>query len=883
MRWMTKIRLRLRSLIRRDSVDAELDEELQFHLDRSIEEHGTTGMTNRDARAAALRELGGLDQHREACRDERGVRGLQDWAQDIRYALRLLLRHPGFATIHVILIAVSIGLVCSAVTVVDAVLLRSLPAVSDPDRLVLISGVGANDNRLGEPLDVFEQLAALREGTTHIFAYRNYGGLPGTVGTTTTPLRGIGVLGNYFEGLGGVPLVMGRAFDPEKDEPVAIIGSWVWREQFGGTPDVLGKTLTLGSVAFSVVGVASADFLGTQPDLRWDLITPFMTLSRARGLSPTAARAQVVYPVARLRSGVTAAQYQTRIQAAWPSILKATVPAGATLDEWRARRGSQVVAESLRKGQAFTLITTPGLPRALALTVGLSGLIFLASCVTLALLVVARAVRNQHHTAIRLALGGTLWRVVRPQALEAGMISLLGCGAGLLIAAWASDLSRSFLPGDWPIALTRSSVAIAVCMALGTTVISAGFAAYLSSRGSVTSVLQSANRASKPHTTLRATLLVSQFAVSVLLVHSTLFYIEDVTALARTELGLDPKNLHVYTLIGRLPQRGLGNDYFRQLIAELKTIPGAESVGASGSSPPLGFIRDLTEPLQGADGTEVHAVTSCVFPGVFEAWNTPRVAGRDLEWTDGPSAVVTDNLARKLYPDGSPLGRPIRSKTPGSHELELVGVVGNMAYNGPRLGLRDVAFVSCLERTNPWPSSFGVQIFIRSRRNLTDLGQDVRRVVDRSAVHYIYQMEDQAAYVAWSMEREHMLATLSSAFGGLILVLTGLGLFAFCSYMQAFRNRELAIRAALGAGPHNIAATLLRETLIVLVVGVGSGLVMTLVLTRLLAGGLVDLGSITVRSSLQATLVLIAVAAVASLLPTLRAVRIDLARAIRVD
>jgi ABC-type antimicrobial peptide transport system permease subunit len=176
-----------------------------------------------------------------------------------------------------------------------------------------------------------------------------------------------------------------------------------------------------------------------------------------------------------------------------------------------------------------------------------------------------------------------------------------------------------------------------------------------------------------------------------------------------------------------------------------------------------------------------------------------------------------------------------------------------------------------------------VQVFVRSERSLAELGHDVSRVVDRLGVHYVYSMEDQEQYVAWSMEREEMLATLTSAFGGLILLMTGVGLYAFCNYMLTFRNRELAIRAGLGAAPHDLAASLLRETFVVLAVGIAVGLVTTLGLTRAVSSEIVEIGSMTVANSLQATVILCTVAVVATGLPISRALRIDVARALRVD
>jgi predicted permease len=807
----------------------------------------------------------------------------EDFVQDVHFSLRSMTRVPGFTMIHISLIAVSIGLACTAYSVLETVLLRSLPGVVEPDRLVMVSGLGSNDDRIGQPLRIYEYLRRLQDGTSHIFAYRNYGALPATIGSTTSAVRGIGVVDDYFGGLGRVPLIMGHPFDTSRNDPVAIISYGLWQNRFGGAPDVLSRTMVLGSVTFSVVGVAESDFLGTQPDLRWDIITTLDVLNRARGIAPGALADQTVYTVARLKAGVSPAQYQANVAAVWPRILEATVPPKMQLEEWTRRRGARPIVESFRRGQTFTVITTPGLPRALILTIGLSLLTFLASGVTLALLAVSRGIRNQQHTAIKLALGGTRWRLIRPYVMEAAVVSGLGCAVGLLITLWGISIGRDFVPGDWPIAVRRSTVILAAIMSVAVFGMGWSIAAYLASKASVREILQTANRSAQAHVKLRSILLASQFAISLILVCATLFYVEDLRGLATVNVGLNVSNLHVYSLAGRLPQRMLNTDYFERLQAELKTIPGVESAAVGGTAPPLAFIRDLTEPIQRKNGTPTNAFVSCMFPGVFATWGSRLVMGRDLGWTDPPGAVITQGLAKKLFPNENPLGQTIRRGRAESHDLEIVGVVDDMAYNGPRLGMRDVVFMSCLEYVTPWPSSNVTQIYIRSSRRLSELEPDVSKVVDRIGIQYIYDRADEEEYLGWSMDRERMLATVGGAFGGMILLLTGVGLYAFCSYLLIFRHRELAIRAALGAGTRDIAHALFTELIIVMAIGVGAGLVMTFVLNRAVGSVIVDVGTIRIRHSLEATLVLMLISAVALAAPMRRARRMNLARALRVD
>ena len=292
---------------------------------------------------------------------------------------------------------------------------------------------------------------------------------------------------------------MGRPFDPTEKLPVTVISHGFWQQHFGGRPDVVGRSVRLGSTAFSIVGVAHVDFEGTQPDLRWDLLAPFEAVNTARGLSPQAIRNDPIGTVVRLKPGVSAQEYESRVGATWPDILRATVPADTTLDAWTTRMGSQLVTQPLDKGLSFTLTTNPGLPRAVMLAVGLSGLIFLASCLTLVLLVVARGLRQQRHTAVKLALGGSRWRVARPDVIECGMTSILGCSGGLLIAYWGNHASRAYVPGSWQIGLAPAVITVALAMAAATTMLDGIVLVYLSSRGSLREILQFGSRTAQSY------------------------------------------------------------------------------------------------------------------------------------------------------------------------------------------------------------------------------------------------------------------------------------------------------------------------------------------------------------------------------------------------
>lgn len=884
MRWLTRWRLTWRSLVHRQGVDDDLHAELEHFLEHRAKDCQAAGVSREEALREARRTMGSVTWVRDACHDVRGTRWIDDLIDDIRQSVRLIIRHGGFASLTVTLMATSIGISASAIAILDAVLLRALPAIAEPSQLALVSGVGPNDDRRGQSVPMYELLTQQREGTTSIFAYRNYGGLPATINGTTVPLRGIGVLGDYFQGLGSTPLLRGHAFNPNLDTPEAVISSGVWRDYFGSTDDIVGRPFTMGTVTFTVAGVMRPDFLGFQPDLRWDVLAPFTVLNRARGLTPAAARNQIVYTTVRLVAGVTPDQYAARLDAVWSTILQQTVPTGTTLDDWTTQRGPRVVVETLRKGQSFTLITTPGLPRALRLTAALSVMVFLASCVTLGLLVIARAVRYQRETAIRLALGGSRWRVVRPYLIESLNLSTIGCLVGLLLASWGSAWAAFYVPGDWQISLLPWGATSAVLMALLTVMTGALLALYVASRGSLRQVMHQTGPTTTGHVRMRTVLLTLQCIASVMLVYATLVYVDDVRRLMRVPVGLDAEHLHVFQLVGKLPYRSLDEAYFRQLLSSVEAMPGIDSVGLSVGAPPLAYLRDFMEPVETVSRGRTNAYVVCVFPGVFQTWRTPILAGRDVQWGEHPEALVTESLARRLYSLDRTLGAAIRTTAPRAHDYQITGVVANMAYNGPRLGTRDVLFVPCLQQIKPLPSNYTVAVYIRSsHRTLADLTPDVTTAVETLGVQYVLSKDDQATFGQYAVMQERLLATMSATFGAIVVGLTAVGLYVFFNYMLAFRSRELAVRSALGAQPVALVGTLFRELTTVLGVGIGVGLALALILHRSLQGTAVDLGPLGVSTPLRAIGILAIVVAAASARPAFRATRINVAEGLRFD
>lgn len=858
--------------------DDEIAKELRFHVDERVTDLMAAGVRVEEARRQAQLEIGGLAQAKEAVRDGEKLSWLGDFGQDVRYAIRGLARERGFTAATMLLTALSIGFSCSAFAFLDAVVLRPLP-VWEPERLVLVSGM-AND-RVSLPRGMYDILARERRDISHVFGFRSYGGLMATIGGTTSPVSAIGVTGDYFGGLGRVPLEIGGLFDPNNPEPVCLISYGLWQRAFGGRPDVVGQILQLGETPLTITGVAGPRFVGTQPDLSWDLMASAEVVNRARGLSTTEAKAVSLETVVRLSSGVSVEGYSARIASTWPSLVAATLPSKYTLDQWTRQVGSRGQVDSLRNGLSYALVLSPGLSRALQLTLGLALTVFGAGCLTLTSMVVARTTRSFRDLALKRSLGGTKWRVLRPVVVQYVLIAAVGGAGGLAVALAANSIGQTFLPAEWQVYVSWSVVMAAIAMAALIATITSAISCVLSFRISAPDVLRGAHGSTPWHIRLRAGVLTLQLALSIALACSAVAIAQDLSALARGDVGFDVENLRVFTLHGRLPQRGLQADYFDVLAAEVRSLPGVQSAGITGFAPALTFLRDLTEPIRTDDARNARASMVCTFPGIFSVWGVPLLSGRDLEIADRSKAIVTKTLAATLYPAGSPLSHRIRGRI--DKDFEIIGVIGDMAMNGQRLGARPIVFVPCLDRQDPWPSTFVASLYVRSSRALTDVGRDVTRILDRRAVHYLAAMDDQAELRASSMRQERALTVVSSACGVLLAGITVVGLFAFCSYLLSMRHRDLAIRASVGATSRHLLFELTRELLVVIGAGAALGVVIAVVIPRTLANVIGPVGTVTVANAIGVIIVMIIITASALFLPARRVLGLDLALALRSD
>jgi putative ABC transport system permease protein len=380
---------------------------------------------------------------------------------------------------------------------------------------------------------------------------------------------------------------------------------------------------------------------------------------------------------------------------------------------------------------------------------------------------------------------------------------------------------------------------------------------------------------------LRTILLAVQIAISILLGQYALFFTDSFSRLLRVPLGFNPENLHVYTLLTKFAGRDTPENYFPRLLSQIEQLAEVDSATITSGRPPADFPIEYKQPVRTDDGRDAQATVIPISPNYFKTLNMPLLLGRDLSWNDKNTAIVNETLLQKLHPGKDPLSHDIAYGRPGT-PLQIIGVAGKMTYFGPRWGDSSIAFVSCAEKLKSLQPG-NVIIMVRSKRNLYQLRTAIQNLMDSSGNYYIAHSVDQTAYLSSSMKPEKMLATVAGMFGGLIALLAGIELYAFCNYLLAMRTKELAIRASVGARSNQIAAALLKE------VARAFGIGLTLALIVILSGERLFLNSAGLSRPpgflylWLATMLVAGITMSAVSIPAMRAVRINLARALRVD
>jgi len=631
-RWTHKLALRLRSLFRNGKVEKELAAEIQFHLENQVAEHIAQGMSPQEARYKALRELGGVERYKEECRDALGVRLLRDLLQDVRYGLRQLRRSPGFTASAMLTLALGIGANTAIFQLLDRIVLRPLP-VRDPHQLIRLQ-VYQNGNRQGFTYPLLREMSAREHTLQGIFASRQFQIREVRSGERAlTALRDAWVVtADYFRLIGTEPQ-LGRFFAEADDEPasapVAVISDRLWRMEFAARPDAVGSTIYLNGVAITMIGVARPEFFGDRVGTFADLWVPLHLIGPLS--SPVYLQASMawLHPMARLRSDVPLAQAQAEISLLWMQLKKF---------------GLQIKDAS---GYRLELVPAPqgigGLhtqfSRSLWLLMAIVGLVALIACSNLANLLLARATARAQEMSVRLALGAGRVRLIRQLVTETLVLSGLGGGIGLVLAALASrqlvalasagetwQISTSI---DWRVAGFNMFATLASAVIFGVV------PAFTATRAGLNIALQTGSRTLSGGQSRRATakaFVVAQVALSLVLTAGATLLVRSFWKLSHQDLGFRPRGVLIANVEADMSgfKELLDANKHLAIVQRLSEVAGVRTT-ASAVAGPLDMVAShisIALPGRALPPSDINEVL--VGPGYFDTMGIPMIAGRPI-------------------------------------------------------------------------------------------------------------------------------------------------------------------------------------------------------------------------------------------------------------
>lgn len=801
---------------------------------------------------------------------------------DLRYALRALRRSPSFAVATVLTLALGIGAVTVIFSIVNTVLLRPLP-VTEPSRLVELAEV-REDGRPRFSLSLPEYLA-YRDGAASLsgLAAHHLSDVTISIDGEASIGLGLDVSGNYFDVLGVAPAA-GRFFDDAEARapgatPVAVISYQLWQDRFGSRPDVIGRSIRVNGHPLTVVGVAPMGFHGSMLGARPAVWLPAGLQERlmpSRDLE-TWGRSSWLFPIGRLAPGVSRETAEAE--------LEVTARRLAAAHEYG--EGRRPVGVRLRGFTAVPPGMRDGVSGFLTLLFAAAAVVLLIAAVNVAGMLLVRAAGRERDIGLRLALGAGRARVARPMLVEGVLLALASGAASVAVAVWTSGLLRNLrVPGAGSFSLDAtpdvSVLGFAALASMLTGLLCGLPPALRTTSGSAVTAWREGGRGGTSRLGLRNGLVSAQIALCMVLLITAGLFVRTLRATLATDHGFDPANVVALEFNARLSGRGAAaaGAFYEQLLERLEAAPEVEAA-ALASVVPLGFAWDQTrvevpghEPPPGEPGFAVgyNAVT----PDYFTTLRMPVLQGRPFGAEDRgapPAIIVNQTFADRFWPDGSAVGRIVRS---GGMDVRIVGVVPDGKYQSfsepPTLFayvLAGAAFPA--EWLHVRGRGGNDQTIAAVRRELAALAPDVAPIA-------VAPLE---SLLGASLFPQRIAATLIGAFGGLGLVLAAVGVFGVLSFLVVQRTREIGVRVALGARRADVLALVLRSGARLLAFGVVVGIAVAALTTRLLAGLLHGLSPTDPTTFAAVGALLTLSVLLAAYLPARRAARIDPIEALR--
>ncbi|HEY1758865.1 MAG TPA: ABC transporter permease [Bryobacteraceae bacterium] len=923
---------KLRVLFRRRAVEADLDDELGFHLEQQARKYRQAGLPPEEVSRRLRLDFGGPDQIREECRDAWGVRMVRDCAQDLRYAWRMLRRSPGFTAVAVLSLALGIGANTAIFTLIESTLLRPI-TVKDAGRLRLLTWreqdggwVAPNLGYLSSTFgSIYEQHLTADGGIMHtdfsppvsqellrdntvfdpLFAFKELGRSTAIVDGNAELVNCFLVSGEFYRGMEVSP-VIGRAIGPENDVrtregQVAMISYEYWTRRFARSPSIIGRTIVLNQVPLTVIGVNPEYFTGIEPGGHFEIWAP-LNLAPAVSGRPWLddARQWQTPMMGRLKPGVSDPQAQSQLDAIFQAGVDANPgPIGALLKDPAKRprfilqsadRGVDYLNERYR-GPLLTLLS-------------LAGLVLLIACANVANLLLAKSAVRQREISLRLALGAGRWRIVRQLLTEGLLLASMAGIAGVFFGyctrnAVPALLATPWKPSPFDTAFDPKVLLMSIAITFFTGVLFSLAPVWQSRRVEVNDALKESSRGTASLSKLRIgrLLVVFQVALSVLLLAGAGLCVKTLLNLKKTPLGFNPARVMLFTL--DLPPLFFPVDHAGALLTELRqrldTIPGVQSATFSSYALMSGRFASTSVKLAGeaeSDLSPSHVNNVAVhFVGArfLNTMGIPILFGRDIDEHDSPgtprAAVVNREFARQFFHSENPIGEIFMDY---NTTYQIVGICGD-SLDRLRDPFKLGFYASWVQSPRAGQIVFELKIAGDEAGVVRQIPEAVRSVDSRLVVTDVRTQTQQIEDI---LSQERLMASFASVFGSLALILAGIGIYGVMAYAVARRTNEIGIRVALGARPRSVAWMVLRETLVLAAAGVSIGVPIVLGLSpiadHLLAPGwtnsfLYGMKPNDLSTIAFAVLVLAWAVLLAGYFPACRAARVDPMTALRHD
>jgi len=872
---------RFLALFRKRRLDDELSAEFQSHLEALTDENIRRGMTPVDARYAARREFGGVEQTKEQYREQRSIQLIDSLLQDLRFALRGLRNRPGFALVAILTLAIGIGSTTAVFSVVDRILFRSLPYPQD-DRLVSFGDKApfeANEFVLGPDYVDWKKAQTPFESVTSF--------IPGGADcdlTEQNPVRlKCALVESTFLPTFGIQAFLGRNFSSDEDRPnaprVALITYGLWRSHFASDRNLAGRFISLDGRPTLVVGVLPPQF--EMPNLGHDdiLVPAALDGSTDRGLN---ARQQILRAFARLKPGITIQQAAAAMQPLFQQSLQYVPPQFRNEVSFRVRSLRDRQIQDARVASWVLLGTVLA--------------VLLVACTNVANLLLARATSRMRELAVRTAIGATRGRLARQALTESLLLGVLGGLAGCWFAQLLLRLFVSIAPDGIP-RLEQATIDFRVLLfALGVSLVSGvlfGLASAL--RRPAPELLTGKEIHATSRGMLRQVLVTVQIAVSLILLAGAGLLLRSLWKLETVALGMDTTSVitaGIDLAEYRYPDSAKQLAFFNQLESRLKQMPGLTALALSDTLPPSGgmqatFLSSLEIPghIKFSAGTGGMIGYRFVTPTYFQALAIPILSGRGFREEDRSSAerpvILSETLARKLFPNGEdPLGKSYRFGSQTEWRT-IVGVAGDVKNNGLTAPADPEFYL-------PWknePAGYfrSGHLIVQSAINPQAIAQWIRSetaAIDPTVPVTIESMNTRVGKLA---QRPRFTAVLLSLFAGMGVLLAGIGIYGVVGFLVAQQTREIGIRVALGATPQTVLKLVLSNMLRWTVAGAALGLLGAWLCSRLLESLLFEVRAHDPFLLLAALFLLLAVALLAAWIPARRAMRVDPVVALRYE